>query len=235
MHDGFFIRENGALDPCLPLVACCALVSVLYLVFPFFTYVPTSGKLGKELPQVRESTTKHASRLNRNRKGCSNHAEERRKVMFFGRIFADIVGRFAPRRKALMVRAPMALLTLGGIKTLDSMYAQQSGNGLKLVAIWMVWVVQQQQESVLAAESTGRHLETAKSRHLSRVALGSSPGNETFLCPIFCAQACLAEGFLLKKWSCLGELPPQHVNVEESDSGGLTKRSSLKLHVLCLL
>mmetsp|Transcript_15218 Transcript_15218/g.40145 ORF Transcript_15218/g.40145 Transcript_15218/m.40145 type:complete len:706 (+) Transcript_15218:67-2184(+) len=70
------------------LVAFFISVSVLYLVFPFFTYVPTSGKLGKELPQV----------------------------MFFGRIFADIVGRFAPRRKALMVRAPMALLTLGGIK-----------------------------------------------------------------------------------------------------------------------
>jgi hypothetical protein len=37
-------------------------------------------------------------------------------VLFFSRIFADIVGRFMPRRKALLVRSPAVLAALAGVK-----------------------------------------------------------------------------------------------------------------------
>jgi len=67
-------------------------VTVMYLVFPFFTYVPTSGLLGDALPQV----------------------------LFFARIFADIIGRFAPRRKSLLVHSPGALLTMAAAKVVTA-------------------------------------------------------------------------------------------------------------------
>lgn len=59
-------------------------VTVTYLIFPFFTFVKSSGWLGASLPQV----------------------------LFFTRIFADLAGRFAPRCKALLVHSPALLLTM---------------------------------------------------------------------------------------------------------------------------
>ncbi|GBF88674.1 MFS general substrate transporter [Raphidocelis subcapitata] len=65
-------------------VVLAALLSstLLNCVFPFFTYLPSSGLLGETLPQW----------------------------LFYGRIMADIVGRLLPRRRALMVTSPPALL-----------------------------------------------------------------------------------------------------------------------------
>jgi hypothetical protein len=65
-------------------VVLAALVSstLLNCVFPFFTYLPSSGLLGERLPQW----------------------------LFYCRILADIVGRLLPRRRALMVTAPGLLV-----------------------------------------------------------------------------------------------------------------------------
>jgi len=40
------------------------------------------------------------------------HTHARTQVLFYSRIFADLVGRFAPRRKALMVRSSTSLLIM---------------------------------------------------------------------------------------------------------------------------
>lgn len=37
-------------------------------------------------------------------------------MLFFSRIFADLVGRFAPRRKELLVNSPSVLLTMATAK-----------------------------------------------------------------------------------------------------------------------
>eukprot|EP00195_Chlamydomonas_chlamydogama_P000047 CAMPEP_0202923636 /NCGR_PEP_ID=MMETSP1392-20130828/78554_1 /ASSEMBLY_ACC=CAM_ASM_000868 /TAXON_ID=225041 /ORGANISM="Chlamydomonas chlamydogama, Strain SAG 11-48b" /LENGTH=560 /DNA_ID=CAMNT_0049617329 /DNA_START=341 /DNA_END=2023 /DNA_ORIENTATION=+ len=66
------------------LVAFLISVTVTYVIFPFFTYIPSSGVLGDGLPRV----------------------------LFFTRIGADILGRFSPRIKSLMVRSPPVLLSL---------------------------------------------------------------------------------------------------------------------------
>ncbi|KAI8473156.1 MAG: hypothetical protein J3K34DRAFT_457449 [Monoraphidium minutum] len=56
--------------------------TLLNCVFPFFTYLPSSGMLGEQLPQC----------------------------LFYSRIMAEITGRLLPRRRALMVASPGALL-----------------------------------------------------------------------------------------------------------------------------
>ncbi|KAF6259792.1 hypothetical protein COO60DRAFT_1700650 [Scenedesmus sp. NREL 46B-D3] len=63
-----------------------ALVSstLLNCIFPFFTYVESSGMLGEFLPQV----------------------------LFYTRMLSDILGRLLPRRKALAITSPAALLAL---------------------------------------------------------------------------------------------------------------------------
>eukprot|EP00798_Chlamydomonas_sp_ICE-L_P016004 gene16004-22142_t len=66
------------------LTAFFASVTTMYLVFPFFTYVPSSGLLGAALPRV----------------------------LFFSRVGSDMVGRFLPRRKAFLVRSPNVLVML---------------------------------------------------------------------------------------------------------------------------
>jgi len=57
---------------------------ILCLVFPFFTYVPSSGMLGDQLP----------------------------KVLFFVRLFADMTGRTLPRKKALALTSQRLLFGL---------------------------------------------------------------------------------------------------------------------------
>ena len=57
-------------------------------IFPFFTYIPSSGLFGDGLSRV----------------------------LFFSRIGADVVGRFAPRVKALVTRSPVVLLSLSLLK-----------------------------------------------------------------------------------------------------------------------
>ncbi|GIM01280.1 hypothetical protein Vretimale_6080 [Volvox reticuliferus] len=64
-------------------------VTLLYIVFPFFTYVPTSGWLGDSLPQV----------------------------LFYARLFTDLAGRLLPRRRALQLRSGTAILILAAIST----------------------------------------------------------------------------------------------------------------------
>ncbi|MEW5319436.1 MAG: hypothetical protein WDW38_010588 [Sanguina aurantia] len=63
-------------------------VALLYLVFPFFTYIPSSGLLGESLPRV----------------------------LFFVRIFADLLGRFLPRKKLFMTSSPSLILTLAVVE-----------------------------------------------------------------------------------------------------------------------
>lgn len=66
-------------------VVVAALVSstLLNCVFPFFTYLPSSGMLGERLPQW----------------------------LFYSRIMADILGRLLPRRRALLITSPAVLLS----------------------------------------------------------------------------------------------------------------------------
>lgn len=65
-----------------PLLALFLSSTIALTVFPFFTYVPSSGWLGDSLP----------------------------KVLFFSRIFADILGRFLPRLRPLAAEAPATVL-----------------------------------------------------------------------------------------------------------------------------
>ena len=53
-------------------------------IFPFFTYIPSSGLFGDNLSRV----------------------------LFFTRIGADTIGRFTPRARALATKSPNVLLTL---------------------------------------------------------------------------------------------------------------------------
>ncbi|WIA44094.1 hypothetical protein OEZ86_010446 [Tetradesmus obliquus] len=71
-----------------------ALVSstLLNCIFPFFTYVESSGMLGEFLPQV----------------------------LFYTRMLSDILGRLLPRKKALAITSPAALLALSGALLLCS-------------------------------------------------------------------------------------------------------------------
>lgn len=72
-----------------PAVAALGLSGTISLViFPFFTYIPTSGLLGDLLP----------------------------KTLFFVRIFADVVGRFLPRLKPLVITEPSLVLALAVAK-----------------------------------------------------------------------------------------------------------------------
>ncbi|KXZ43097.1 hypothetical protein GPECTOR_102g50 [Gonium pectorale] len=64
-------------------------VTILYVVFPFFTYVPTSGWLGDSLPQA----------------------------LFYSRLFTDLAGRLLPRRRALQLRSGGAVLVLAAVAT----------------------------------------------------------------------------------------------------------------------
>ncbi|GLC47580.1 hypothetical protein PLESTB_000003400 [Pleodorina starrii] len=64
-------------------------VTLLYIVFPFFTYVHTSGWLGDSLPQV----------------------------LFYARLFTDLVGRLLPRRRSLQLRSGTAILSLAAVST----------------------------------------------------------------------------------------------------------------------
>lgn len=65
-------------------VAFTTTVTILNLVFPFFTYVPTSGLMGDSLP----------------------------KVLFFTRIFSDMTGRMLPRIKVCILRKKKVLLAM---------------------------------------------------------------------------------------------------------------------------
>ncbi|KAL4440645.1 hypothetical protein ABPG77_000354 [Micractinium sp. CCAP 211/92] len=71
-----------------PLTALGLSSTVALTLFPFFTYVPTSGLLGESLPQV----------------------------LFFARIFADVLGRFLPRLSLLAAESPLTPLAAAGAK-----------------------------------------------------------------------------------------------------------------------
>ncbi len=79
-------------------------------LFAFCSYVKSSGLLGDELPKV--------CRLCKGAWQGAWHepALACLQVLFYGRIFADIVGRFAPRRKELLVRDPTTLLSMAVFK-----------------------------------------------------------------------------------------------------------------------
>ncbi|EFJ40464.1 hypothetical protein VOLCADRAFT_99745 [Volvox carteri f. nagariensis] len=62
-------------------------VTLLYIVFPFFTYVPASGWLGDNLPQV----------------------------LFYSRLFTDFAGRLLPRCRALQIRSGTAVLLMSAV------------------------------------------------------------------------------------------------------------------------
>lgn len=54
---------------------------------------------------------------------CTCNKTRPTQVLFYSRIFADILGRLAPRRKALMLRAQGAMLALaGGMVALAGMF-----------------------------------------------------------------------------------------------------------------
>jgi len=54
----YFHASIASLVPWLQvIVGFFTSVSVLYLVFPFFTYVPSSGIFGRELPQARKAAS----------------------------------------------------------------------------------------------------------------------------------------------------------------------------------
>lgn len=65
-------------------------VTIMYLIFPFFTYIPSSGYLGDTLPRV----------------------------LFFTRIGADTLGRFAPRIKSLVTHSPNTLSVLSVVEAI---------------------------------------------------------------------------------------------------------------------
>ncbi|KAI7843994.1 hypothetical protein COHA_002532 [Chlorella ohadii] len=73
-----------------PMAALSLSSTVALTLFPFFTYVPTSGLLGESLP----------------------------KVIFFVRIFADVLGRFLPRLSFLTAHSPLTPLLVSAIKAL---------------------------------------------------------------------------------------------------------------------
>uniref|UniRef100_A0A1D2AFS1 Equilibrative nucleoside transporter 4 n=1 Tax=Auxenochlorella protothecoides TaxID=3075 RepID=A0A1D2AFS1_AUXPR len=66
----------------LPLTAHFVSSTISLTVFPFFTYVPSSGLLGESFPRI----------------------------LFFARVFADIAGRLAPRSRFATPSSPRALL-----------------------------------------------------------------------------------------------------------------------------
>lgn len=71
-----------------PLAALTLSSTISLIVFPLFTYVPTSGLLGESLP----------------------------KVIFFVRIFADVLGRFLPRLRAFNPSSPYTPLLVSCVK-----------------------------------------------------------------------------------------------------------------------
>lgn len=66
------------------LIAIGLQAGIALTLFPFFTYIPSSGLLGDELP----------------------------KVLFFGRIFADVAGRLLPRSKFFVPSSINAVLII---------------------------------------------------------------------------------------------------------------------------
>ncbi|KAG1671541.1 hypothetical protein FOA52_011263 [Chlamydomonas sp. UWO 241] len=70
------------------LVAFFVSVGTMYLVFPFFTYVPSSGIFGDHLART----------------------------LFFTRIGCDICGRFSPRMKSLVTRSPRVLAMISALQ-----------------------------------------------------------------------------------------------------------------------
>ena len=140
--------------------ALCALglsSTVALIIFPFFTYVPTSGLLGDSLPRVgaalRRAVLCHAAmhktacgvprrlactaqsiqpcmflqlpaasaclqkegrtlHLSRSLVPLSACALGPLQVLFFARIFADVLGRFLPRLRPLAVSNPVIVLFL---------------------------------------------------------------------------------------------------------------------------
>jgi hypothetical protein len=73
-----------------PMAALGLSSTVALTLFPFFTYIPTSGLLGESLP----------------------------KVVFFVRIFADVLGRFLPRLSFLTAHSPLTPLLVSCFKAL---------------------------------------------------------------------------------------------------------------------
>ncbi|KAL4457583.1 hypothetical protein ABPG75_012448 [Micractinium tetrahymenae] len=71
-----------------PLAALSLSSTIALTLFPFFTYVPTSGLLGETLP----------------------------KALFFVRIFADVLGRFLPRLSLLAAESPLTPLAAASAK-----------------------------------------------------------------------------------------------------------------------
>eukprot|EP00879_Flechtneria_rotunda_P012598 GHRR01013155.1.p1 GENE.GHRR01013155.1~~GHRR01013155.1.p1 ORF type:complete len:404 (+),score=171.24 GHRR01013155.1:43-1212(+) len=71
------------------MVVLAALVksTLLNCIFPFFTYVESSGVFGEYLPEV----------------------------LFYSRMLADIVGRMLPRKKALAITSPPAIMAMAGM------------------------------------------------------------------------------------------------------------------------
>lgn len=89
-------------------------------VFPFFTYVPSSGMFGEVLPQV----------------------------LFYTRMMADITGRMLPRRKSLAITQPSSLfgcaLLLMGLGALFFAYLEAPPrlqyDPVPLLLVVVLWV-----------------------------------------------------------------------------------------------
>jgi hypothetical protein len=121
-----------------PLAALTLSSTIALILFPLFTYVPTSGLLGESLPKVgrgRPSAVMpslHVARRspkNCGRKfGCAQRSPPHAaasptvlrppgpQVIFFARIFADVLGRFLPRLRLLHARSPYTPLAAAGVK-----------------------------------------------------------------------------------------------------------------------
>lgn len=134
----------------LSLSSCIALV-----VFPFFTYVPTSGLLGENLPKARMGWAgwgphggcgargvpageaharccasgsppgQHHMLLNPSQRSTSRWPQ----VLFFMRIFSDVLGRFLPRLACLAPRSPLTPLVAATIKLMGGWVARGWSQG----------------------------------------------------------------------------------------------------------
>ena len=121
------------------MVGVAALIgsTSLNCIFPFFTYVESSGLLGESLPQARVSVTTATTTTTYTRAArvyvisccaaqgqhilcrayitaCTYIHAHAQQVLFYTRMMTDIVGRLLPRRKALAITAPAGLAALSG-------------------------------------------------------------------------------------------------------------------------
>ena len=128
-----------------PMAALSLSSTVALTLFPFFTYVPTSGLLGESLPKVRQRAARslhmelHVTpklplpllpALLQRVCGCSGACTGHTaalpvlpwsQVIFFVRIFADVLGRFLPRLSFLTAHSPATPLIVSGVKALGEL------------------------------------------------------------------------------------------------------------------